>query len=39
MRELLESNGWSLSGSLDGLDDGDPERIYFFDRRVTAQNS
>jgi GNAT superfamily N-acetyltransferase len=30
MRALLEEGGWSLSGRLDGLDDGDPELVYFW---------
>ena len=29
MRALLRANGWSVSGVLDGLDDGDPEWVYF----------
>ncbi|HEY1811698.1 MAG TPA: GNAT family N-acetyltransferase [Kofleriaceae bacterium] len=32
MRALLDSEGWSLSGELRGLDDGDPELVYFIDR-------
>jgi GNAT superfamily N-acetyltransferase len=32
MRALLESEGWSLSGKLDGLDDGDPELVYYLRR-------
>ena len=30
MRALLEESDWSLSGRLDGLDDGDPELVYFW---------
>ena len=29
MRSLLNSEGWSFSGTLDGLDDGDPELVFF----------
>jgi GNAT superfamily N-acetyltransferase len=29
MRSLLVSEGWSFSGKLDGLDEGDPELVYF----------
>ncbi|MBT8240502.1 MAG: GNAT family N-acetyltransferase [Acidimicrobiia bacterium] len=32
MRCLLESENWRFSGRLDGLDDGDPELIYFVNR-------
>jgi GNAT superfamily N-acetyltransferase len=32
MRALLECEGWSLSRELGGLDDGDPEMVYFIDR-------
>lgn len=28
MRALLASEGWRLSGTLDGLDEGDPELVY-----------
>lgn len=31
MRELLEAEGWSHSGWLEGLDDDDPELVYFCD--------
>jgi len=31
MRCLLESENWEFSGRLDGLDDGDPELVYFVD--------
>jgi GNAT superfamily N-acetyltransferase len=31
MRSLLAANGWILSGVLDGLDEGDPEWVYFHD--------
>lgn len=34
MRKLLESEGWSFSGELIGLDEGDPEIVYFVDRAV-----
>ena len=34
MRALLDREGWSLSGELHGLDDGDPEIVYFIDRAV-----
>ena len=32
MKELLSSGGWTLSGTLDGLDPGDPEEVYWIDR-------
>lgn len=32
MRALLDREGWSLSGELLGLDDDDPEVVYFIDR-------
>ena len=31
MRELLRSEGWTLSGVLTGLDEGDPEHVFFRD--------
>ena len=34
MRALLGREGWSLSGELLGLDEGDPEIVYFIDRAV-----
>jgi GNAT superfamily N-acetyltransferase len=34
MRALLDREGWSLSGELHGLDEGDPEIVYFIDRAV-----
>lgn len=32
MRSLFASEGWTCSGQLDGLDDDDPEVVYFIDR-------
>lgn len=32
MIDLLEKGGWRFSGQLDGIDDGDPELVYFIDR-------
>jgi ribosomal protein S18 acetylase RimI-like enzyme len=29
MRELLRQDGWIVSGTLDGLDEGDPEVVYY----------
>jgi ribosomal protein S18 acetylase RimI-like enzyme len=29
MRSLLQSEGWSFSGKLDGLDQGDPEMVFY----------
>jgi GNAT superfamily N-acetyltransferase len=29
MRRLLETHDWSFSGVLDGLDEGDPEVVYY----------
>lgn len=31
MSELLHSEGWTLSGVLNGLDEGDPEHVFFHD--------
>jgi ribosomal protein S18 acetylase RimI-like enzyme len=31
MRELLRSEGWTPSGVVTGLDDGDPEHVFFHD--------
>jgi ribosomal protein S18 acetylase RimI-like enzyme len=31
MRQLLRSEGWSPSGVLTGLDEGDPEHVFFHD--------
>ena len=31
MRELLRSEGWTSSGILTGLDEGDPEHVFFHD--------
>jgi GNAT superfamily N-acetyltransferase len=31
MRQLLGSEGWILSGVLTGLDEGDPEHVFFRD--------
>jgi GNAT superfamily N-acetyltransferase len=31
MRELLRSEGWSASGVLTGLDENDPEHVFFHD--------
>ena len=33
MRQLLQSEGWSPSGVLTGLDEGDPEHVFFHDAR------
>jgi GNAT superfamily N-acetyltransferase len=32
MRGLLERTGWAFSGELDGLDEGDPELVFFKSR-------
>jgi GNAT superfamily N-acetyltransferase len=32
MLSLLEKEGWSFSGQLEGIDEGDPELIYYKDR-------
>ena len=32
MRALLEVEGWEFSGRLDGLDEGDPELVFFLGR-------
>jgi GNAT superfamily N-acetyltransferase len=31
MRQLLHSEGWTPSGTLTGLDEGDPEHVFFHD--------
>jgi GNAT superfamily N-acetyltransferase len=31
MRQLLRSEGWTPSGVLTGLDEGDPEHVFFHD--------
>jgi ribosomal protein S18 acetylase RimI-like enzyme len=33
MRRLLRSEGWTCSGVLTGLDEGDPEHVFFHDVR------
>jgi ribosomal protein S18 acetylase RimI-like enzyme len=38
MRALLDREGWSLSGELVGLDEGDPELVYFIDRPSRADD-
>jgi GNAT superfamily N-acetyltransferase len=35
MRELLRSEGWTLSGILTGLDEGDPEHVFLHDSPAT----
>lgn len=32
MRQMLASEGWNFSGELTGLDEGDPELIFFIER-------
>ena len=34
MQKLLASEGWHRSGRLVGLDEGDPESVYFLDARA-----
>ncbi len=34
MRSLFTAEGWTLSGRLDGLDQGDPEVVYFIDQHA-----
>jgi GNAT superfamily N-acetyltransferase len=34
MRELLRSEGWRPSGVLTGLDEGDPEHVFFHDAQT-----
>jgi ribosomal protein S18 acetylase RimI-like enzyme len=34
MQQLLASERWQFSGRLGGLDEGDPELVYFLDARV-----
>jgi GNAT superfamily N-acetyltransferase len=36
MRSLLRAEGWSFSGELDGLDDGDPELVFYNTFRQTG---
>ena len=35
MRALLQASGWTFSGQLDGLDEGDPE-LFFYQTRPAA---
>lgn len=35
MRQLLHSEGWTPSGVLTGLDEGDPEHVFFHDAPST----
>ena len=43
MRSLLQAEGWSFSGELDGLDEGDPELVFYHvsgqagERRATPE--
>lgn len=37
MRSLLQKEGWSFSGTLDGLDEGDPELVFY--RTRTGQGT
>jgi GNAT superfamily N-acetyltransferase len=39
MRELLRAEGWTRSGVLTGLDEGDPELVFFHDRPKTRSGS
>ncbi len=39
MRELLRSEGWSPSGVLTGLDQGDPEHVFFHDTPTARPDS
>jgi hypothetical protein len=32
MQSVFEAGGWTLSGQLDGLDEQDPELVYFIDQ-------
>jgi ribosomal protein S18 acetylase RimI-like enzyme len=32
MRSLLDAEGWSFSGELEGLDEGDPELVFYHER-------
>lgn len=34
MRSLFTADGWTLSGYLDGLDQNDPEVVYFIDQQA-----
>ena len=36
MRALFAAEGWTFSGRLDGLDEGDPELVFFVDRPSLA---
>jgi GNAT superfamily N-acetyltransferase len=36
MQGLLASLGWQLSGELDGLDEGDPELVYYLRRQAAG---
>jgi hypothetical protein len=34
MRSLFTAEGWTHSGRLDGLDQNDPEVVYFIDQQA-----
>jgi len=34
MLELLKADGWTVSGRLEGLDDGDPEMVFYRDAQA-----
>jgi GNAT superfamily N-acetyltransferase len=36
MQSVFEAGGWTLSGQLDGLDEHDPELVYFIDQQHIA---
>jgi GNAT superfamily N-acetyltransferase len=36
MQGLLEAHGWQFSGELQGLDEGDPELVYFRSRQPST---
>jgi len=37
MRSLLRAEGWSFSGELGGLDEGDPELVFYYKRPITPR--
>jgi ribosomal protein S18 acetylase RimI-like enzyme len=39
MRSLLQAEGWSFSGGLDGLDEGDPELVFYSASGRTGRRS
>jgi hypothetical protein len=37
MRSLLDTENWTFSGELDGLDEGDPEMVFYKSRPTKSR--